>query len=271
MPAARNTRKPLDLIGTGHRVRRIRPSDRLLALLSGREAVFVFTGAGVSKESGLATFRDAGGLWAGVDPQAVATPEAFASDPVRVWRFYDARRREAAAARPNGAHRAIAALEATGRPFLLATQNVDGLHERAGSRAIVRLHGSLWRLRCTAEGTEVEDARETLDPLPPRCGCGGLMRPAVVWFGEMLPEDAFADAERAAEGAALCLVAGTSALVYPAASLPFAALSHGAYVVEINPERTPLTPFAHETLAGPAGEVLPALLDEAGIPHEDAA
>lgn len=250
----------------------VTPSPRLVALLRHHGAVLVLTGAGVSKESGLATFRDAGGLWEGIDPMRVATPRAFAEDPELVWRFYDARRAQAAAAQPNAAHRAIAAIEATGRPFLLATQNVDGLHERAGSRALVRLHGTLWRLRCTREGTEHDDTRPSLAPLPPRCAtCGALLRPAVVWFEEPLPMTEFQAAERAARAAELVLVVGTSSLVYPAASIPQTALSAGAYVVEINPERTPLTDFAHEFLQGPAGTVLPELLEAAGIPMERAA
>jgi NAD-dependent deacetylase len=236
------------------------PSPRLVALLRERTPLLVLTGAGVSKESGIATFRDAGGLWEGVDPAEVATPEAFERDPHRVWRFYDARRRQGADARPNPAHLAIAALETTGRPFLLATQNVDGLHERAGSKAMVRLHGSLWRVRCTGCGDEWEDDRAAIDPLPPACACGALLRPAVVWFGEALPQRAFAEAQAMARRASLCLVVGTSALVYPAAALPEAALAAGAYVVEINPEPTPLSPFASEVLAGRAGEILPSLL-----------
>jgi NAD-dependent deacetylase len=248
------------------------PSTRLIALLEGRREVLVLTGAGVSRESGIATFRDPSGIWEGVDPMRVATPRAFAEDPEFVWRFYDARRAQAAAAEPNPAHRAIAAIEATGRPFLLATQNVDGLHERAGSKAIVRLHGSLWTVRCTAEGTEHEDLRAALTELPPRCAkCGALLRPAVVWFEEPLPMTEFARAERAAETAALVMVVGTSSLVYPAASLPTIALQAGGYVVEINPERTPLTAYASEQLSGPAGVVLPALLEAAGIPIERAA
>jgi NAD-dependent deacetylase len=250
----------------------VAPSSRLVELLRGDGAVLVLTGAGVSKESGLATFRDAGGLWEGVDPMSLATPRAFAADPEGVWRFYDARRAQAAAARPNAAHRAIAALEATGRPFLLATHNVDGLHERAGSRAIVRLHGSLWRLRCTREGVEHEDVRPSLAPLPPRCAsCGALLRPAVVWFEEPLPTMEFGQAQRAARSAALVLVVGTSALVYPAASLPFTALAAGAYVVEVNPERTPLSGQAGEVITGPAAVVLPSLLEAAGIPMDRAA
>lgn len=243
------------------------PSSRLLALLEGRGAVLVLTGAGVSRESGIATFRDAGGVWEGVDPMRVATPRAFASDPEFVWRFYDARRAQAARLEPNPAHRAIAAIEATGRPFLLATQNVDGLHERAGSRSLVRLHGSLWTLRCTVEGTEWEDLRPQLDPLPPRCAsCGAMLRPGVVWFEEALPIVEFSRAERAAREAELVLVVGTSSLVYPAASLPSTAIDAGAYVVEINPERTPFSETASERLAGPAGVVLPSLLAAAGIP-----
>ena len=248
------------------------PSSRLIALLEGRGSVLVLTGAGVSRESGIATFRDAGGLWEGVDPAQVATPRAFAADPQFVWRFYDARRQKAASARPNPAHRAIAALEATGRPFLLATQNVDGLHEAAGSNALVRLHGSLWRLRCTACAAEHEDLRPVLDPLPPRCAaCGAMLRPAVVWFEEPLPMIEFGRAERAAREAELVLVVGTSSLVYPAASLQLTALEAGAYVVEINPETTSFSPAASEHLAGPAGIVMPALLAAASIPMEQVA
>jgi NAD-dependent deacetylase len=250
----------------------VEPSPRLVALLEGRQAVLVLTGAGVSSESGIATFRDAGGVWEGVDPMTVATPRAFHSDPERVWRFYDARRAQAASAQPNPAHRAIAALEATGRPFLLATQNVDGLHERAGSAALVRLHGSLWRVRCCGCGREHDDLRPTVRPLPPLCStCGALLRPAVVWFEEALPVAEFGRAQSAANAAALVLVAGTSSLVHPAASLPVTALSAGAYVVEINPETTPLSSMASEHLAGPAGTVLPALLNAAGISMDHAA
>ena len=248
------------------------PSARLVALLVGQGSVLVLTGAGVSSESGIATFRDAGGVWEGVDPMTVATPRAFAADPKFVWRFYDARRRRAASARPNPAHRAIAALEATGRPFLLATQNVDGLHEAAGSRALVRLHGSLWRLRCTACAAEHEDLRPALDPLPPRCAvCGAMLRPAVVWFEEPLPMIEFGRAERGAREAELVLVVGTSSLVYPAASLQLVALEAGAYVVEINPETTSFSSAASEHLAGRAGIVLPALLAAARIPMEQVA
>lgn len=247
----------------------VTPSSRLVALVEGRGAVLVLTGAGVSKESGIATFRDAGGVWDGIDPMEVATPRAFEANPVLVWRFYDARRARAAEAHPNAAHRAIAAIEATGRPFLLATQNVDGLHERAGSNNIVRLHGSLWRLRCTVCGIERDDFHPTLSPLPPRCGaCDGMIRPGVVWFEEPLPMVEFARAQKGATVAELVFVVGTSSLVYPAASLQTVAASAGAYVVEINPETTPFSGAASEHLGGPAAVVLPALLEAAGIPMD---
>jgi NAD-dependent deacetylase len=245
------------------------PSSHLIALLRGRGDLLVLTGAGVSRESGIATFRDAGGVWERVDPMQVATPRAFAADPEFVWRFYDARRARASSAVPNPAHHAIVALETSGRPFLLATQNVDGLHGLAGSKKLVRLHGSLWRLRCTGCGDEHEDLRPSLEPLPPHCAlCGAMLRPAVVWFEEPLPMLEFGRAQRAAREAKLVLVVGTSSLVYPAASLQLAALEAGAYVVEINPEATAFSSHASEHLAGPAGVVLPALLQAAQIPME---
>ncbi len=242
------------------------PSPRLRELLRGQGLVLALTGAGVSAESGLATFRGPDGLWEGRDPAELATPEAFARDPLAVWRFYAWRRSCAASAAPNPAHLALAALEAIrGDEFQLVTQNVDGLHERAGSRRVVRLHGSLWRVRCTVEGTEKDDLRPDPGPLPPRCACGALLRPAVVWFGELLPAAALARAEAAAREAHLVIVAGTSSLVYPAAALPRLARQSGAYVVEVNPEPTPLSPLSHERFEGPAGKILPRLAAAAGV------
>lgn len=226
-------------------------------LRSGR--VLALTGAGVSAESGLSTFRGAGGLWEGRDPVELATPGAFGKDPRTVWRFYTERRAAAAAARPNAGHLALARLEAeVGERFLLATQNVDGLHERAGNQRIVRLHGSLWRLRCTRCGEEDED----LDlAAPHRCACGGRRRPGVVWFGEALPDEAWECATRGAESADIVLVAGTSSMVYPAAGLPAIARRAGAWVLEINPERTALSDHVDERIAATSGSALPALLD----------
>ena len=178
----------------------MRLSLELRDRLQGPGAILALTGAGISAESGLATFRGPGGLWEGRDPVELATPQAFRGDPETVWRFYAWRRAQAAAAQPNAAHRALAALEASRDSFLLVTQNVDGLHERAGSRNLVRLHGTLWRLRCTAEGTETEDNRADLGRLAPRCACGALLRPGVVWFGEPLPVASLATAEQFARG-----------------------------------------------------------------------
>jgi len=242
------------------------PSD-LEAVLAPARSVCVLTGAGVSRESGVPTFRGEDGLWRKYRAEDLSTPEAFARDPLLVWEWYAWRRELISQAQPNAAHLALAALEArvASRPdghFTLVTQNVDGLHERAGSRNVLRLHGSLWHLRCLRCGAETEDRRVPLDPLPPRCagnGCAGLLRPAVVWFGEPLPESEWRDATLAAAHADVFLVVGASALVYPAASLPWAARQSGARLVEINPDPTPLSDIADCVLRGPASEVLGSL------------
>ncbi len=245
--------------------------DTVIQRLRGPGPVVAFTGAGVSAESGLATFRGPGGIWEGRSPMELATPEAFAADPALVWRFYAWRRSSAAAAEPNPAHRALAALARARADFTLITQNVDGLHERAGNTELIRLHGSLWRNRCTREGTEAEDRRDDLGELPPHCSCGGMLRPGVVWFGESLPVDALERAAHAAREAALLIVVGTSAQVYPAADLPRLAREAGAFVVEINPEPTGLTGEVDVHISGAAGEVLPDWLRAAGIPLEEPA
>lgn len=240
-------------------------SPALRERLQGDGPLVVLSGAGVSAESGLATFRGPEGMWEGRDPMELASPDAFRADPLTVWRFYDWRRRQALKAQPNPAHLALAAWERTRDEFTLVTQNVDGLHERAGSRNVIRLHGSLWRLRCMAEQREFDDLREDLGPLPPSCECGGMLRPGVVWFGESLPAKAIELADRVSKAAALVLVIGTSSLVYPAAALPQIAQSAGAFVVEVNPEATPLSSQVDERLAGPAGEIVPALAAAAGV------
>lgn len=228
-----------------------------------REAqhVLVLTGAGVSAESGVPTFRGPDGLWRRHRPEDLATAEAFARDPLLVWEWYAWRRETIAPLRPNAAHHALALLESRVPEYLLATQNVDGLHASAGSRRMVELHGTLWRLKCTACALSAEDRRVPLPALPPRCACGGLLRPDVVWFGEALPEDAVAKAFEAARGADVVLVVGTSSLVYPAAALPQVARAEGALVIEVNPEPTPLTPMAQVSLRGTAAAVVPALLE----------
>jgi NAD-dependent deacetylase len=238
-------------------------TSRLCDLVARGERVAALTGAGISAESGVSTFRAAGGLWENERVEEVATPEGFRRDPERVWRWYDARRRQIASCRPNAGHRALAGYQARHPDFTLISQNVDGLHQAAGSRDPILLHGDIFRVRCVREGTARADRRVPLPDLPPRCGCGALLRPDVVWFGEFLPEEALERAAAAAGQAALFLVIGTSALVYPAASLPEIARRRGAYLVEINIEPTPLSPLAHEVIQGKAAEVLPVLLGDA--------
>jgi NAD-dependent deacetylase len=235
------------------------PSDLTAVSLAARSVV-VLTGAGISAESGIPTFRDAmEGLWARFRAEDLATPEAFERDPETVTRWYDWRRQKCAAAKPNPGHLALAAWQQQCRNFLLVTQNVDRLHQAAGSHDVVELHGTLWVWRCTACGTEREE-RGAFNEFPPRCVCGGLRRPGVVWFGEALPEEALARAYRTAQSCDLFFSIGTSAVVYPAADLAHAARRHGARVVEINAEPTPLTPHADWSLIGRAGEILPLLV-----------
>jgi NAD-dependent deacetylase len=230
------------------------------ARLRGARRVLAVTGAGVSAESGVPTFRGKDGLWRQFRTEDLATPQAFARDPKLIWEWYAWRREVIAPLRPNAAHAALAALEGTVPGFLLATQNVDGLHSVAGSRRLVELHGSLWRLRCVGCGQAAEDRRVPLPELPPRCACGAILRPDVTWFGEMLPARAVEQAVTAARSAEVVLVIGTSSVVYPAAALPEMARAAGAFVVEINTEPTPLTASADVSLRGPAAEILPALL-----------
>ena len=233
----------------------------LVAALEDARSVAVLTGAGVSAESGIATFRDAQtGLWARFDPRELATPSAFARNPKLVWDWYARRRELVAAAQPNAGHRALAELERRVPRFLLITQNVDGLHQRAGSRNVVELHGNIRRVKCSREGTIVERWDVSGDAVPRCAVCGALLRPDVVWFEEMLPPDALEQAEAAARECDVLLVAGTSAEVYPAAALPGYAQESGAIVVEVNPNATPLSSTADHVLRGTAGVVLPALV-----------
>jgi NAD-dependent deacetylase len=220
-----------------------------------------FTGAGISAESGVPTFRGPQGLWRSFSPEKLATPKAFAENPRLVWEWYDWRRQIISQVKPNPGHRALAEMErrAPGR-FTLVTQNVDGLHDRAGSRRPVKLHGDIWQLRCTGCAAEVRNEQAPLEPLPPRCPCGALLRPAVVWFGEALPEDAWDEAFEAATQAQVFLVIGTSVTVYPAAGLVEVARKSGARIAVVNPDPTPADELAEWVLRGPAGEILPRLL-----------
>ncbi len=244
------------------------PAGLIEALRKARH-VAVLTGAGVSAESGVPTFRDAQtGLWAKYSPEELATPEAFLRNPQRVWEWYEWRRGLVTEVTPNPGHRALVEIEKRVPQFTLITQNVDGLHQRAGSRGVIELHGNIARTVCSEEGTLVEDRAET-DDVPSRCpNCGGLVRPDVVWFGEPLPQGAIEAAAHAARSCDLFFSIGTSAAVQPAAALPYEAIRRGAVTVEINPQSTPLTARVTYALPGPSGQVLPALVQAAWSERE---
>jgi NAD-dependent deacetylase len=220
-------------------------------------SICVLSGAGISAESGIPTFRGAGGLWRDFRAEELATPDAFARDPRLVWEWYDWRRGLIAAAQPNPGHHTIARLNRC----TVVTQNVDGLHQRAGSTGVVEVHGSIWAVRCIRCDFEAEDARVPMPELPPRCTCGGLLRPGVVWFGEGLHPRVWDNAVKAVSSCDVLLVVGTSAVVYPAASLAPLAKQSGAKVIEVNPDETPLSSAVYYSIRGAAGEVLPQLLE----------
>jgi len=219
----------------------------------------VLTGAGVSAESGVPTFRGPEGLWKMRDPMTLATPEAFAADPREVWEWYQWRRQRIRGCAPNPGHAALAAVEAAIPDFLLVTQNVDGLHRAAGSRRVAEIHGSIWVVRCPGCGAEREE-RGDFAELPPRCAaCGGTLRPGVVWFGEALPAGPSGMAMEMLSRCDVLIVAGTSAVVSPASGYAAVAKRRGARVIEVNPDETPVSALCDATFRGKSGEVLPAL------------
>lgn len=229
--------------------------------LSTGARITVLTGAGVSAASGVPTFRGPGGLWKDFRPEELATPEAFAHDPKTVWEWYDWRRQLVARCRPNRAHEVLALWSRRYESFALVTQNVDGLHERAGTENVIRFHGSLWEVSCSKKCRPSSWLDETVPfpRLPPLCdSCGGDLRPGVVWFGEAIPKQALAAAERSLD-CDVCLIVGTSSVVYPAAGLATEARRHGAFTVEINPEATPASGQVDLALPGKAEEILDRL------------
>jgi NAD-dependent deacetylase len=237
------------------------PLDRAADLLREAQRVAVLTGAGVSAESGVATFRGPDGLWEGHRPEDVATPEAFDRDPALVWRFYNARRTALRTVQPNPGHHALVELEThlgEGN-FALITQNVDGLHRAAGSQRVLEVHGNLRRVRCSRCVVLEDRGLEELADLP-RCVCGHLLRPDVVWFGEALPQDVWIAASEAVKSCQCLLVVGTSAVVWPVAGLILLARDYDAAVIEVNLERTAASSEVDVGLYGPSGHVLPLVM-----------
>lgn len=225
------------------------------------ERVTVLTGAGISAESGVPTFRGADGLWRNHNVMELATPEAFGRDPELVWQFYNWRRDLIHRITFNPAHKAIAELEKRIPRFTLITQNVDGLHLKAGSRSILEIHGNLWKVRCTNCSEVILDESPDMGPLPRCKKCGGILRPHVVWFGESLDQEILQRSFSASRACQIMLTIGTSAVVQPAASLALEAKGAGAMVAEINLERTPHSDLVDLVILGRAGELVPGLLE----------
>jgi NAD-dependent deacetylase len=225
-------------------------------LLSQAKNVVVFTGAGISAESGIPTFRGKDGMWEKCRVEDLATPYAFERDEKKVWEWYDWRRGLIEKGGPNPAHEVIAEMENHFPEYTIITQNVDGLHRRAGSKNIIELHGNLWRAKCIKEGKVFEFFDVPLKEIPPRCQCGSLIRPDVVWFGEALPITEMKKAFLQAERCDVMLVVGTSGLVQPAANLPFAAKANSAKIIEVNLNQTPISDIADISLFGKAGDIL---------------
>lgn len=236
-------------------------SDRLLSALVHADHVAVLTGAGISAESGIPTFRDPDGLWARFRPEELANVDAFLTNPDLVWQWYSYRRQVISETAPNAGHFALAELSTLLPRFTLITQNVDNLHARAGSRDVLELHGNIERSFCLSCRRAYTDVEVPPSQEVPRCACGGLIRPDVVWFGEMLPADILRSAWEAAEQCSVFFSIGTSGEVYPAAQLPVVAREHGAWVVEVNPRETALSYRMHECIHGNSATVLPALVD----------
>lgn len=236
-------------------------SSELLKRLRGTSKLAALTGAGVSQESGLRTFRDAQtGLWAQYKPEELASPQAFARDPKLIWDWYAWRREAVKGVRPNAGHYALVEIEKRIPQFTLITQNVDGLHRMAGNQNVLELHGNIQRVRCSECYTFAESWGDDTEFVPQCPVCGGLLRPDVVWFGEALPRDQLEAAVEAARTCDIFFSIGTSGVVQPAASLAHAARNRGAVVVEINAESTPLTPKTDYFLQGKSGEILPELV-----------
>ncbi|MBX3043427.1 MAG: NAD-dependent deacylase [Candidatus Kapabacteria bacterium] len=238
------------------------PHGIIESLLNAKKVV-VFTGAGISAESGIKTFRDPDGLWAKFNPSELASVDGFMSNPNLVWDWYQHRRDIIFSCEPNPGHYAIAEMQKLFPKFSLVTQNVDRLHQRAGAKDVIELHGNILENYCLSCKTPYDESVTAEDTEAPKCkSCGGLVRPAVVWFGETLPYDALMRAEEVSRKADVFFTAGTSGEVYPAANLPIIASQSGSVVVEINPNETAISRFANYCLRYPSGEAFPKILEE---------
>jgi NAD-dependent deacetylase len=237
----------------------LRISQTLRAKFKSSARVVVLTGAGISAESGVPTFRGEDGLWSKFKPEELATIDAFMSNPKLVWEWYEFRRNIIQNIKPNPAHLALVEFQRYFTDFTLITQNVDGLHQRAGSTDVIELHGNINGNKCISCGKRYDDLSQAKPGIPPRCLCGGNIRPDVVWFGEMLPSHTVNRAFECSSNCNLFFSIGTSAVVHPAASLPLVAKRNQAYVVEINTTPTEISNFTDELLLGKAGEILPEL------------
>jgi NAD-dependent deacetylase len=234
---------------------------KLVEKIANSKKVVFFTGAGISSESGIPTFRGKNGIWNKLKPEELANFDAFLKNPKLVWEWYIHRKQIINESKPNAGHLAIAESQNIFPEVTIVTQNIDSLHKRAGSNIVYELHGNIERnycIKCSKYYNEELDFSKGV----PQCSCGGLIRPDVVWFGEYLPEDQFEASEKAAKNCDLFFIIGTSAVVYPAASLIFTAKQGGAYLVEVNIEETEISPYANKLLLGLSGEVLPALMKE---------
>jgi len=238
----------------------IKVSDKLKSLLIRDTKAVVLTGAGISAESGVPTFRGEEGLWKKFRPEELATFDAFMANPELVWEWYEYRRKIIHEIKPNPGHVALVDFQNHFEQFHLITQNVDGMHHQAGSRDVVELHGNIRRNKCIRCDKRYDSLEGTKEGTPPECPCGGKIRPDVVWFGEMLPQDAIRHAFDVSERCDLFFSVGTSAVVHPAASLPLVAKRSGAFVVEVNLEPTEISHLVDETLLGKSGEILPYLV-----------
>ncbi len=237
-------------------------SPTLQNKIKNAEHIVVFTGAGISAESGVPTFRGEDGIWKKLKPEELANFDAFMRNTELVWEWYKSRKRIMQTVQPNAGHYAIAEMEQYFKHVSVITQNIDNLHRRAGSTTVFELHGNIERNYCIGCGKLYPNENILQSDEIPHCmSCKGLIRPDVVWFGEMLPEDEWNNSVQAAEFADICFVVGTSSIVYPAASIPQIAKRAGAYIVEINIEPTELTLFADETLLGKSGELLPKIIE----------